>query len=332
MAVCIAVVGATGLVGGKVLEVMKEKNLEVARVIPMASRRSQGQSVCFGGERLEVVEARPDAFNGVDLAFFCAGTDVSKALAPEAVKRGTVVIDKSNAFRMDPSVPLVVPEVNPGALATHKGIIASPNCSTIQLVVALKPLHEAAFLERVVVTTLQSVSGTGKDAVDELRTQSEQVLRGQEAHAVVYPHPIAFNILPHIDDFDVDGYTGEEMKLVRETRKIMDYPDLPITPTATRVPVFATHSEAVYVETRRAIAPSEARSVLQEAPGIVVVDDPSNLVYPMPLMAQGRNEVFVGRIRRDLFKDNALNFWVVSDNLRKGAATNAVQIAQALLG
>lgn len=331
MAVRIAVVGATGLVGGKVLEVMKEKNLDVTRVIPMASRRSLGQSVCFGAERLEVVEAKPDAFDGIDLAFFCAGTDVSKALAPEAVRRGAVVIDKSNAFRMDPEVPLVVPEVNPGALNGHKGIIASPNCSTIQLVVALKPLHDAAFLERVVVTTFQSVSGTGKEAVDELRSQSVRALEGQGVDPVVYPHPIAFNILPHIDDFDLEGYTGEEMKLVRETHKIMSYPDLPITPTATRVPVFAAHSEAVYLETQRPITPSEAKSVLQEAPGIVVADDPSHLVYPMPWTAQGRDEVFVGRIRRDLFNDNALNFWIVSDNLRKGAATNAVQIAQALL-
>jgi len=327
----VAIVGATGLVGGKVLEVLAERGLGAGEVVAMASQRSVGLSVCFQGSQLPVIEARPEAFRGVDLAFFCAGTDISRSLAPEAVKAGAVVIDKSNAFRMDPAVPLVVPEVNPEALADHEGIIASPNCSTIQMVVALKPLHDAATVTRVVVTTFQSVSGTGKEAVDELFIQSRQVLDGMAPSPSAYPHQIAFNLLPHIDTFDARGYSGEEMKMVKETQKILGLPDLPIAATCVRVPVAVAHSESVLVETARALGPEETRRVLSCAQGIVVLDDPASGIYPMPVEAAGKDEVFVGRIRQDLFQDNAVHFWVVSDNLRKGAATNAVQIAEMLL-
>ncbi|MEW6081327.1 MAG: aspartate-semialdehyde dehydrogenase [Bacillota bacterium] len=327
----VAIVGVTGLVGGKVLEVLMDKRLGVRELVAMASHRSVGQSVCFQGSQVPVIEARPEAFRGVDLAFFCAGTGISRSLAPEAVKAGAVVVDKSNAFRMDPAVPLVVPEVNPEAMMNHRGIIASPNCSTIQMVVALKPLHDAATLTRVVVTTFQSVSGTGKDAVDELVIQSRQVLDGMTPSPLVYPHQIAFNLLPHIDSFDPQGYSGEEMKMVKETQKILGLPGLPIAATCVRVPVAVSHSESVLVETARPLGPAEARRVLSGSKSIVVLDDPASGIYPMPVEAAGKDEVFVGRIRQDLFQDNALHFWVVSDNLRKGAATNAVQIAEALL-
>lgn len=327
----VAVVGAAGAVGRKVVEILEERSFPVRRLVVLATARTAGQDVLFRGRRITIEVAMPEAFEGVDYAFFATPTDVSLALAPEAVRRGAVVIDKSSAYREDPAVPLVVPEVNPGALAGHRGIVASPNCSTIQMVVALKPLEEISPLRRIIVSTYQSVSGTGREAVEELETQSRQVLEGCPVEPKVYPHPIAFNLLPHIDVFASNGYSKEEMKMVSETRKILDRPDLPITATTVRVPVEVSHSEAVWIETERAIEPDEARRALAAMPGVVVMDDPSRNVYPTPLAAAGRDEVFVGRIRKDLTSDRGLVLWVVSDNLRKGAALNAVQIAEALV-
>ena len=327
----VAVVGATGAVGQTMLKVLEERNFPVATLLPLASARSKGQNLVFRGETTAIEEACPEAFNDIDLAFFSAGTDTSLSLAPEAVKRGAVVVDNSNAFRMNPDVPLVVPEVNPEALRTHQGIVANPNCSTIQMVMVLKPLHDRARIKRVVVSTYQAVSGTGQEAIAELRTQSSQVLLGQPVKPEIYPYQIAFNVLPHIDVFDETGYTLEEWKMVRETAKIMSDETIAITATAVRVPVMYGHSEAINIETEKKLLPEEARAILAQAPGVVVVDDPRENKYPLPTQAAGRNEVFVGRIREDFSTRNGLNLWVVADNLRKGAAYNAVQIAERLL-
>lgn len=327
----IAILGAAGAVGQEVLRLLDERKFPVASLKLLATSRSAGTSFEFRGEKLVVEEARPESFDGVDVAFFAASTGASKEFGPEAVRRGAVVVDKSNAFRMDPEVPLAVPEVNPEAIAAHKGIVASPNCSTIQMVLALKPIHDAARLTRVVVSTYQSVSGTGREAMEELRHQSGEVLAGRDARPEVYPYQIAFNLLPHIDAFEPNGYTGEEMKMVRETRKILDLPDLPITATTVRVPVFISHSESILVETEEKLSVEQARAVLSRFPGVVVWDDPAQLHYPTPVQAAGRDEVFVGRIREDLSSPRGLNLWVVSDNLRKGAATNAIQIAEFLV-
>lgn len=327
----VAVVGATGAVGRTMLKVLEERDFPVGKIVPLASTRSQGQEVIFRGVPVTVQEARPEAFAGVDLALFSAGKDVSLHLAPEAVKRGAVVVDNSNAFRMDPAVPLVVPEVNPESLKAHQGLIANPNCSTIQMVVVLKPLHDRARVKRVVVSTYQAVSGTGLEAIAELETQSEEILTGKTIHPEVYPYQIAFNVLPHIDVFDETGYTLEEWKMVRETKKIMNDDSIAVTATTVRVPVFFGHSEAVNIETAEKLTPDEARHILAGAPGVVVVDDPAHLRYPLPCMVAGRNEVFVGRIREDFSIANGLNLWIVADNVRKGAAVNAVQIAERLL-
>lgn len=327
----VAVVGATGAVGQTMLKVLEERNFPVATLLPLASARSKGQNLVFRGETTAIEEACPEAFSDIDLAFFSAGTDTSLSLAPEAVKRGAVVVDNSNAFRMNPDVPLVVPEVNPEALRTHQGIIANPNCSTIQMVMVLKPLHDRARIKRVVVSTYQAVSGTGQEAIAELRTQSSQILLGQPVKPEIYPYQIAFNVLPHIDVFDETGYTLEEWKMVRETAKIMSDETIAITATAVRVPVMYGHSEAINIETEKKLLPEEARAILAQAPGVVVVDDPRENKYPLPTQAAGRNEVFVGRIREDFSTRNGLNLWVVADNLRKGAAYNAVQIAERLL-
>ena len=324
----VAVLGAAGAVGQEVLRQLHERNFPVGELVLLATSRSAGHKVRWRGNDYTIAEATPDSFEGVDVAFFAATTGASKELGPEAVRRGAVVIDKSNAFRMDPKVPLAVPEVNPDAIRGHKGIIASPNCSTIQMVVALKPIHDAARLKRVVVSTYQSVSGTGREAMDELRDQTGQALRGEAPARSVYPHQIAFNLIPQIDSFDELGYTGEEMKMTNETRKIFDLPDLPVAATTVRVPVFISHSESVLVETERKLTAAQAREILAKAPGIVVVDEPKKGIYPMPVDAAGRDEVFVGRIREDISSPNGLHLWVVSDNLRKGAATNAVQIAE----
>lgn len=327
----VAVVGATGAVGQTMLKVLEEREFPVSKILPLASARSQGQEVFFRGQPVKVEEARPEAFAGVDLALFSAGKDISLALAPEAVKRGAVVVDNSNAFRMEPDVPLVVPEVNPEALKKHKGIIANPNCSTIQMVVVLKPLHDRARVKRVVVSTYQAVSGTGLEAIAELETQTAQILEGKPIKPSVYPYQIAFNVLPHIDVFDETGYTLEEWKMVRETKKIMGDDGIAVTATTVRVPVFYGHSESVNIETEEKLTPEEARRILAQAPGVIVVDDPPRLAYPLPVQVAGRNEVYVGRIREDFSIPKGLNMWIVADNVRKGAAFNAVQIAERLV-
>ncbi|EKP93625.1 aspartate-semialdehyde dehydrogenase [Thermaerobacter subterraneus] len=327
----VAVVGATGLVGQQVLRVLEERRFPVEELRPLATSRSAGRTVEFGGTTWEVGEATAGALAGVDFAFFAASGDVSKELAPVAARAGAVVIDKSNTFRMDPEVPLVVPEVNGHALARHRNLIASPNCSTIQLVVALKPILDRFGLEQVVVSTYQAVSGTGAAALDELEAEVRAGVEGRVHGPQVYPQPIAFNVLPHCDRFEAEGYTLEEWKLVRETRKILEQPGLAVTATAVRVPVRVGHSEAVWLRTREEATVDDLRSALQAAPGVVVVDDPGAGAYPTPLQVAGRDEVYVGRLRHDPAVPRAFWLWIVADNLRKGAATNAVQIAEALV-
>jgi aspartate-semialdehyde dehydrogenase len=287
--------------------------------------------VTFQGQEHIVKELTKDSFTGVDVALFSAGADVSREFAPLAAKAGTVVIDNSSAWRMDKDVPLVVPEVNPADVASHRNIIANPNCSTIQMVVALKPLHDRARIRRIVVTTFQSVSGTGKDAMDELMEECRDLLSFRTPEPKVYPHQIAFNCVPHIDDFLPSGYTKEEMKLLNETRKIIGDMSIQVTATTVRVPVYIGHSESVNIETEHKLSANEARAILSTAPGVVLYDDPQHNVYPMPLDVVGKDDVYVGRIREDESIPNGLNLWVVADNLRKGAATNAVQIAELLI-
>lgn len=325
----VAVVG-TGAVGQAMLQVLAERSFPVAGIKVLATSRSAGKKVNFAGEEVTVEETTPESFRGVDLALF-AGGEASKEFARAAVAQGAVVIDNSSTFRLEPDVPLVVPEVNPEAVKKHQGIIANPNCSTIQMVVALKPLHDAARIKRVVVSTYQAVSGAGAEAIDELRTQTKAVLADQEAEPKVFPWPIAFNLFPHIDVFLDNGYCKEEMKMILETQKIMEAPDMRVTATTVRVPVFVGHSEAINIETERKLTAEEARRILSQAPGVVVEDDPAQKLYPLPIRAAGRDEVFVGRIREDYSLPCGLNLWVVADNLRKGAATNAVQIAELLL-
>jgi len=326
----LAVVGATGAVGPEVLAILAERRFPAAEVVPFASARSAGSRVGFAGEQLEVQELTDDSLAGFDLALFSAGAGTSRRYAPEAVKRGCMVIDKSSAFRMDPQVPLVVPEVNPEAADGHRGIISNPNCSTIQLVVALKPLHDQARIRNVTVATYQAVSGTGKRAMDELREQSQAALGGGDVQATVYPHPIAFNVLPHCDAFDGPD-TFEETKLIKETHKILGDDSIGISATCVRVPVWRSHSEAVWIETERPLTADEARQLLEAAPGVRVVDDPSAARYPMPSEAAGGDDVLVGRVREDGSRRNGLTLWVVADNLRKGAALNGVQIAELLV-
>lgn len=321
----VAVAGATGLVGRTMTTVLEEQNFPVERLIPLASSRSAGMEVLFHGKPVKVQTLTDDSFVGVDFALFSAGASVSKEFSPKAVKHGTIVIDNSSAFRMDPDIPLVVPEVNPEDAFKHHGIIANPNCSTIQMVVVLKPLHDAFGIKRIVVSTYQSVTGAGKKGINQLEDEIAKVpLREKK-----FPHQIAFNILPHIDVFLPDGYTKEEQKMMLETKKIMGA-DIPLTATTVRVPVFGGHSEAVNIEFERSCTPEKVREILNRAPGVIVEDDPSKNIYPMPINAYGKNEVFVGRIRKDLSIANGINLWIVSDNVRKGAATNAVQIAELL--
>ena len=327
----VAVVGATGAVGTEMIEILQERKFPVGMLRPLASARSAGDRVSFQDQDLVVRELTKDSFEGVDLALFSAGADISREYAPIAAKAGAVVIDNSAAWRMGKDVPLVVPEVNRAAMAKHKGIIANPNCSTIQLVVALKPLHDAARIKRVVVTTFQSVSGTGKEAMDELMEETQALLSFKEPEPKVYPHQIAFNCLPHIDDFLPSGYTKEEMKLLDETRKIMGDASIRVTATTVRVPVYVGHSESVNIETEKKLTANEARAILCEAPGVLLYDDPAHRIYPTPLDAAGKDEVFVGRIREDESVPNGLNLWIVADNLRKGAALNAIQIAEELI-
>ena len=327
----VAVVGATGAVGPVVLEVLGERGFPASEVVAFASARSAGSRVPFAGGELEVQELRDDSFEGFDLALFSAGGSTSKRYAPEAVARGCVVVDKSSAFRMDPGVPLVVPEVNPEALDEHRGIVSNPNCSTIQLVAALKPLHDAAGLAHVTVATYQAVSGTGAGAVRELQEQSRALLAGEAAEPSVYPHQIAFNVLPQCDAFDGDS-TTEETKLVNETHRILGDTSIAISSTCVRVPVWRGHSEAVWLETHEPLGAERARALLRDAPGVRVVDDPTACAYPLPSEAVGTDDVLVGRIRDDASRRNGLSLFVVADNLRKGAATNGVQIAELLVG
>ena len=327
----VAVVGATGAVGPVVLEVLAERGFPASEVVAFASARSAGSRIPFAGGELEVRELHEDSFDGFDLALFSAGGSTSRRYAPEAVARGCVVVDKSSAFRMDPSVPLVVPEVNPDALDGHRGIVSNPNCSTIQLVAALKPLHDAAGLTHVTVATYQAVSGTGAGAVRELHDQSRALLAGEAAEPSVYPHQIAFNVLPQCDAFEGDS-TTEETKLVNETHKILGDPSIAISSTCVRVPVWRGHSEAVWIETREPLGAERARALLRDAAGVRVVDDPAAGAYPLPSAAAGTDDVLVGRIRDDASRRNGLSLFVVADNLRKGAATNGVQIAELLVG
>ncbi len=322
----VAVVGATGLVGRKMIQVLEERRFPVNRLVPLASERSAGKEVQFNGKTFRVQKLEPQRFEGVHIALFSAGASVSKEFAPHAVKAGTVVIDNSSAFRMDEGTPLVVPEVNRHAIFQHKGIIANPNCSTIQMVVVLKPLHDRFGIKRVVVSTYQSVTGAGQRAV----VQLEDEIAGRPLRDKKFPHQIAYNCLPHIDVFFDDGYTKEEIKMKLETKKIMEA-NVDVTATTVRVPVMGGHSESVNIEFEKACTLSEVRALLQQAPGVIVQDDPSKNLYPMPLNSHDKDEVFVGRIRMDDTIPNGINLWIVSDNIRKGAATNAVQIAEALI-
>jgi aspartate-semialdehyde dehydrogenase len=327
----VAVVGATGVVGRTMIQVLAERHFPVGELRLLASGRSAGSTVSAAGQTLTVGEATPEAFEGVDIALFSAGGDVSTQLAPEAAARGATVIDNSNAWRMDPRVPLIVSQVNPQDGEWHEGIIANPNCSTMQLMPVLMALRDSVGIERVVVDTYQSVSGTGAEALSELETQIRAHVAGEPKVANVYPHAIAFNAIPEIDVFLENGYTREEWKIVTETRKILHLPELRLSCTAVRVPVFVSHSEAVHVETTKSISPDEARRVFAAVPGVVVMDDISAHVYPLATQAAGKDEIFVGRVRTDPSVERGLAFWVVSDNLRKGAATNAVEIALSLI-
>jgi len=328
----VAVVGASGAVGDVMIRLLQERKFPVGSIKFLASERSAGKSVEFAGERYTVEPLTPEAFRGVDIVLSSTPASVSRQYSPIAARAGAVVVDNSSAFRMDPDVPLVVPEVNPHDVARHRGIIANPNCSTIQMVVALKPIHDAFRIRRVVVSTYQSVSGAGQKGMHELQSQAEAHVAGRPyPEPSKFAHPIAFNCIPQIDDFLANGYTKEEMKMVLETRKIMGDDSIDVCPTCVRVPVLYGHSESILVETERPITPEAARELWSRAPGVTVVDDPEGGQYPLPASAKGRDDVFVGRIRADLKRPNALLFWCVSDNLRKGAATNAVQIAEELL-
>ncbi len=328
----VAVVGATGAVGNEMIKILEERNFPVGKLKLLASERSLGKYLEYKGESLPVEVLKEDSFAGVQIGLFSAGGSISEKFAPLAAQAGCVVVDNTSAFRMVPDIPLVVPEVNPEAIALYKnrGIIANPNCSTIQMVVALKPIHDAVRIKRIVVSTYQAVSGTGKKAVDELSDQTRALLSFQDPVVKVYPHQIAFNCLPQIDVFVDNGYTKEEMKMINETKKIMNDPSIAVTATTVRVPVFYAHSESVNIETEKKITPQEVRDLLAKAPGVIVVDDPQQRQYPMAIHAAGKDGTFVGRIREDESIPNGINMWVVSDNLRKGAALNAVQIAEIL--
>jgi aspartate-semialdehyde dehydrogenase len=324
----VAIVGATGMVGHEFIKVLEQRSFPMASVSLLASDRSAGKKLRVNHQEVEVKETGPESFREVDIALFSAGSETSRYFSPIAAQSGAVVIDNSSAFRMDASVPLVVPEANAEDIQQHRGIIANPNCSTIQMVVALYPLHKVNPIKRIIVATYQAVSGTGIAAVEELRTQARQVLDGQPTTPHVYPHQIAFNLLPEIDVFLDNNYTKEEWKMVEETRKIMHANEIAISATCVRVPIFVGHSEAIHVEFSRPMPPEEARRILTQAPGVKIVDDPGISLYPQPWPAAGSDEVFVGRIRQDASLPNGLAMWVVADNLRKGAALNAVQIAE----
>jgi len=327
----VAVVGALGMVGTEMIKTLEERDFPISELHPLDLAENEGIQVDFKGRKVTVREAKGENFEGVDIAIFSAGAGASLALAPQAVERGCVVVDNSSAWRMDPNCPLVVPEVNPDDLEWHQGIIGNPNCSTIQMVVALKPLHDKARVKRIVVSTYQAASGGGKLAYDELLLQTSLVLAGENPIVKIFTHQLAFNVIPHIDVFEEGGYTKEEWKMVNETHKIMGDDSIRVTATAARVPVFYGHSEAVNIETEEKLTAESAREILQNAPGIVVVDDPGNHEYPMAIHAAHRDPTYVGRIREDFSIEKGLNLWIVSDNIRKGAALNAVQIAEVLV-
>jgi len=329
----VAVAGATGLVGNRMLQMLEERNYPIKSIKLLASERSRGKTLMFRGEMLPVEVLAEDSFKGVEVALFSAGGGTSKKFAPCAAKDGCVVVDNSSAWRMDPEVPLVVPECNADDISWHKGIIANPNCSTIQMVVVLKPLHDAAKIERVVVSTYQAVSGAGIKALEEMCNQMRAVLDGKEPVCSVFPYPIAFNCIPQIpqsDAFTANGYTSEEMKMVNETKKILGDDTIRVTATTVRVPVHTGHSESVNIETQRKLTAAKAREILSKAPGVIVLDDPAKQLYPLAINAAGKGETFVGRIREDISQSRGLDLWIVSDNLLKGAALNAVQIAELL--
>jgi len=327
----VAVVGATGAVGNEMISVLEQRNFPVDQLRLFASERSEGKTLDFNGKPVKVEVLTDKVFDGIDIALFSAGGDRSTEFAPAAAKAGCVVVDNSSAWRMDPEVPLVVPEVNPEDIKKHKGIIANPNCSTIQMVVVLKPIHDAAKITRVVVTTFQSVSGTGKVAMDELLNQTKDLLSFKDASPSVYPHQIAFNCLPHIDKFMDDGYTKEEIKMVNETKKILGDDSVKVTATTVRVPVFKGHSESLNIETEKKISADETRAVLSAAPGVIVYDAPDKNIYPLQTICADKDDVYAGRIREDDTIENGINMWISADNLRKGAALNAVQIAEKLV-
>ncbi|KAA6452424.1 aspartate-semialdehyde dehydrogenase [Bacillus atrophaeus] len=334
----VAVVGATGAVGQQMLKTLEDRNFEMDTLTLLSSKRSAGTKVTFKGEEYTVQEAVPESFEGVNIALFSAGGSVSQALAPEAVKRGAIVIDNTSAFRMDENTPLVVPEVNEADLHEHNGIIANPNCSTIQMVAALEPIRKAYGLNKVIVSTYQAVSGAGNEAAKELYSQTQAILNKEEIEPAIMPvkgdqkhYQIAFNAIPQIDKFQDNGYTFEEMKMINETKKIMHMPKLEVAATCVRLPIETGHSESVYIEVDRDDATvEEIKNLLKEAPGITLQDDPNEQLYPMPAEAVGKRDVFVGRIRKDLDRANGFHLWVVSDNLLKGAAWNSVQIAESL--
>lgn len=327
----IAVIGATGAVGSVFLRILEERRFPAAHIRLCASERSWGKKMTVMGAELVVEEATPSLLASVDLVFICAGSEVSRAVGPLAVQNGATVVDKSSAFRMDPNVPLVVPEVNGGDLQKHRGMIATPNCSTIPLVMALEPLRRASPIEHVTVATYQSVSGTGAAAMEELRLQSSRALEGGRILPREYPHQIAFNVFPHVESFEDNGYTTEELKMIHESRKILHQPDLRISPTCARVPVMVGHSEAVHVDFADETRADDVREILSSAPGITVVDDPAANRYPMPMDAAGKDDILIGRIRQDLSNPRRVAMWIAADNLRKGAALNGMQIAEELL-
>lgn len=324
----VAVAGATGAVGNQMIRCLEERDFPVNAIRFLASARSVGRTLLFKGEPVPVEELKEDSFNGLEIALFSAGASTSQKFASHAVQAGCVVIDNSSAFRMDPAIPLVVPECNAHRIAAGPGIIANPNCSTIQMVVALKPIHDLVRIKRIIVSTYQAVSGTGQKAIFELQNQIRDISQGKQPEVNVYPYQIAYNCLPQIDVFLENDYTKEEMKMVNETRKILEDESLRVSATTVRVPVFYGHSEAVYIETDKKITSQEVKDLLRNAPGVVVIDDVANKKYPLPLMAEGKDEVFVGRIREDISTEKGIAMWIVSDNIRKGAATNAVQIAE----
>ena len=331
----VAILGATGMVGQELLDLLVEREFPIKNLTLLSSARSAGSRVLVGGKEYAVEQATPEAFQGVDIAFFAAGGQVSQDWVKPAVESGTLVIDNTSAFRLQDDVPLIVPEVNPEEILNHKGIISNPNCSTIIMAIVLKPILDEAGIKRIVVSTYQAVSGAGGRGMDELRRQTEDYVAGRELEAAILPvasspkhYPIAFNVIPQIDVFDEDGYTKEEWKMVREAQKLFKNPDLKVSPTAIRIPVMRSHSESINIETVSPLSPEECRELLRKAPGIEVIDEPESQEYPMPLFSSGRDQIFVGRIRRDRTVENGLNLWVVGDQIRKGAALNAVQIGE----